>query len=120
MIVEIKPEQAIEKIDKIATFIVERKMAPAALLAIESFRPLNFIGSQLMYFLAPFAEVIFKPKEYEEFAALIEKDEYITLLLKRIEEMDEEMYRESRKEKAKLRKRKMNQIKRLLKFKKDK
>jgi len=111
MIIEIKPEKAIAKIEKIATTIVKWKMGAPALLTIESLRPLNFIGSQIMYFLAPFAEVIFNSTEYEEFAALIEKDEYIKLLLKRIEELDDEMYATEREEKIKIRKRRRNKIK---------
>ena len=84
MIVEITPERAIEIVEKISRFIVNRKMAAPAIMTIESLRPLHNIGSQLLYFVAPFAEVIFNAKEYEEFAALLEKDEYVKLLLKRM------------------------------------
>lgn len=112
MIVEIKPERAIEKVDRIAKFIVERKMAAAALLGIESLRPLHYIGSQLLYFLAPFAEIIFDEKEYQEFAALLQHEEYIKLLLRRIEELDDEMYREIRANKKKMKKRRWNKWKR--------
>jgi len=122
MIVEIKEERALELIEKISKFIVERKMASPAILAIESLRPLNFIASQLMYFLSPFAEIIFNPKEYQEFAALIENDDYIKILLKRLDELDDEMYAEERKHKKLLRKRRRNKskqfIRNLFKFKK--
>jgi hypothetical protein len=64
--------------------------------------------------LAPFAEVIFKPKEYEEFAAMMEKDEYIKLLIKRIDEIDTEMHFEERKQRRKLRKRRINKIKKFI------
>ncbi len=119
MIVEIAPEKAIEKVEKIAKFIVERKMAAAALLGIESLRPLHYIGSQVLYFLAPFAEIIFDEKEYEEFAALLEHEEYIKLLLRRIEELDNEMYHDIRENKKKMRKRRWNKCKRIF-TKKDK
>ena len=111
MIVEISEERAIEIVEKISRYIVKKRMAAPALMTIESLRPLNFIGSQLLYFLAPFAEVIFNAKEYQEFAALLEKDEYIKLMLKRIDELDEEMYREERKKKKILRKRRINKVK---------
>jgi hypothetical protein len=114
MQIDIKPERAIELIEKIARFIAEKKMAPAAIMTIESLRPLNFIASQALYFLAPFAEVIFKPKEYEEFAAMMEKDEYIKLLIKRIDEIDTEMHFEERKQRRKLRKRRINKIKKFI------
>ncbi|MBN1326346.1 MAG: hypothetical protein JW996_00175 [Candidatus Cloacimonetes bacterium] len=118
MIVEISPERAYEIIEKVADFIVKRRMAAAAIMTIESLRPLNYIGSQLMYFLAPFAEIIFNPKEYQEFAALLEKDEYIKLLMQRIDELDEELYREERAEKRKRSKRRLNRFKQFLGIKK--
>ena len=117
MIVEVKQEKAYEIIEKISSFIVSRKMGAAAILVIESLRPLNYIGSQLMYFLAPFAEVIFNPKEYQELAALIENREYVKLLIDRIDEMDEEMYREERKNRRILRKRRINKFKKMFKKK---
>ncbi len=118
MIVEINEERAIEIVEKISRYIVKKRMAAPALMAIESLRPLNFIASQILYFLAPFAEVIFNAKEYQEFAALLEKDEYIKLLLKRIDELDEKMYREEREKKKILRMRRMNKIKVFLGLKK--
>ncbi len=99
MIVEISKEREIELIEKVAKFIVERKLAPAALMTIESLRPLNFLGSQIMIFVAPFAQILFKAKEYQEFAVLIEKDENINHLLNRIDELDEEIHREERNKK---------------------
>jgi len=111
MIIEITREEAIERIEKISKYIVKKKMAAPAIMTIESLRPLNFIGSQFMYFLAPFAEFFFNEKEYEEFAALLGKDEYVRLLVKRIDELDEAMNHEERKKRRILRKRKINKIK---------
>lgn len=106
MLIEISHERALEKIDKISKFIVKKHMGPPAILTIESLRPMNFIASQLMHFLAPFAEIIFSIKEYEEFAALIEKQEYVKLLIDRIDELDAEMHRGIRKQKKIIRARK--------------
>jgi len=111
MIIEISDDRAIEIIEKAARFIVKKKMAAAAIMGIESFRPLHNLGSQAMYFLAPFAEVFFRPKEYQEFAALLEKEENVKLLLKRIDELDEELHREERKQKKILRERRRNKLK---------
>ncbi|MFC1887476.1 hypothetical protein ACFLYK_01560 [Candidatus Cloacimonadota bacterium] len=111
MIVEISDERAYEIVEKVAHFIAIRRMASAAIMTIESLRPLHNVGSQIMYFLAPFAEIIFNPKEYQEFAALLEKDEYIKLLLKRIDELDVEIHREERAQNRLLRKRRNNKIK---------
>ena len=112
MIVEISEQEAIERIEKIAKFLVERNMAAPAIMGIESVKPLNFLGSQVMYFIAPFAELIFNAKEYQQFAALIERDEYVELLLKRIEQLDVELHHEARQKARMLRKRRWNQWKR--------
>ena len=118
MILEISEERAAELIEKLSKFIAEKRMAAPAIMTIESLRPLARIGSQLMHFLAPFAEVIFNAKEYQEFAALLENEEYVRLLIKRIDEIDVDMYRDERKEKKLKRKRRNNKIKQFFKIKK--
>ena len=118
MILEISEERAVELIEKISNFIAKRRMAAPAIITIESLRPLARIGSQLMHFLAPFAEIIFNAKEYQEFAVLLENEEYVRLLIKRIDEMDVDMYRDERKEKKLKRKRRNNKVKQFFKIKK--
>ena len=118
MILEISEERAVELIEKLSKFIAERRMAAPAIITIESLRPLARIGSQLMHFLAPFAEIIFNPKEYQEFAALLENEEYVRLLIKRIDEIDVNMFREERKSRRLRRKRRRNKILQFFKIKK--
>ena len=112
MIVDIDEQTAVKRIEKIAKFLAERNMAAPAIMGIESLKPLNFIGSQLMYLIAPFAELIFNEKEYQELAALLERDEYVELLLKRIEQLDVEMHHEERQRARMLRRRRWNSFKR--------
>lgn len=94
MIVSISEERAIELIEKVSRFIVERNMAAPALIATEMFMPLNHIGSQLLYIVMPVAELIFDPKSYQEFAALIEEDRYLKMLSQRIDELDAEVHKD--------------------------
>lgn len=115
MIVEVDQERATELIEKAARFIAERRMSPAAIMAIESLKPLNYIGSQLMYFLLPFAEVIFNSKEYQEFAALLQNDKYVEQLLKRIDELDFDLHHKEREKKRLIRKRRLKKIKNFIK-----
>ncbi len=117
MIVEITDERAVEIIEKTAHYIVKKKMGSAAIMAIESFRPLHNLGSQGMFFLAPFAEVFFNATEYQEFAVMLEKEDNIKQLLKRIDELDEEYYKEERQTRKLLRKRRANKIKAIFKRK---
>jgi hypothetical protein len=118
MILEISEERAVELIEKLSKFIAEKRMAAPAIITIESLRPLARIGSQLMHFLAPFAEIIFNAKEYQEFAVLLENEEYVRLLIKRIDEIDVDMFREERKSKRLRQKRRRNKILQFFKIKK--
>lgn len=112
MIVSITEERAVELIEKVSRFIAERNMAAPALIATEMFMPLNHIGSQLLYIVMPVAELIFDPKSYQEFAALIEEDRYLKMLSQRIDELDAEINKDlydkrrvrRRKRKAKMKK----------------
>ncbi|HPF08190.1 MAG: hypothetical protein PHU99_05990 [Candidatus Cloacimonetes bacterium] len=94
----ISNEEAHELIEKVARFIAVRGLAPAGIMLIESLHPLHSIGSQAMYFVLPFAEIIFDSQKYQRFALMIQKEENIKALVKRIDELDEELNRERRAE----------------------
>ena len=90
-------QRVLELIEKVAVFFAERRMGAPILLFLESIKPLNFIGSQVMYFFAPFANVLFSGNQFEEFAAIISQRENIELLIKRIDQLDEKYNEEHRK-----------------------
>ncbi|PID29047.1 MAG: hypothetical protein CSB55_02970 [Candidatus Cloacimonadota bacterium] len=117
MIVEISDERALELIDQASKAICKRRMAAPAIMAIESLRPLHFLASQALFGLLPFAEIFFKSKDYQEFAVLLEKDKYVSLLMKRIDEVDLEMYKEEREKNRLNRKRRWNKFKSFFKIK---
>ena len=96
IVTEISHDKALEKIEKIARYIVNKRMGSAAILTLESLRPLNFIASQAMYVLEPFAEIFVDQNSYEEFALLIEDQKYVKLLIKRIDELDAELHKKLR------------------------
>ncbi len=111
----ISDDEAHELIEKVAQFIASRGLAPAGILLIESLHPLHNIGSQAMYFVLPFAEILFDSQKYQRFALLIQKEENIKALISRIDELDEELNRDRRNE-ARLRsKRRKNILKAKLK-----
>ncbi len=74
-----------ELIDRLARFVTRRGMVAPALLVLESGRPLNFVGSQLLAFLAPFVTLIFKGPDYDRFVAILEKRRSIDLIIEAIE-----------------------------------
>ena len=88
--VEVKKLSAEDQqlLDKIGTKIVEYQMTVPAILFLESVRPLNFIGSQVMYFFQPMVQIFFSAAEYERFAKIIEDRETVESLIVAIENAD--------------------------------
>ena len=79
-----EPEQR-ALLEKVATWIVRRGLTAPAILFLETGKPLNFLGSQLLIGLSPFIQAIFKGDEYQKFALIIEKDANVELLIELIE-----------------------------------
>ena len=79
-----EPEQR-ALLEKVATWIVRRGLTAPAIIFLETGKPLNFLGSQLLIGLSPFIQAIFKGVEYQKFALIIEKDENVELLIELIE-----------------------------------
>lgn len=87
---EIPPLPAEEDavLEKLAKKVVEWKMSVPAILALESMKPLNFIGSQTMVFFEPMIQAVFNFKDYDTFRCALEKRETIEILLLKIEDYD--------------------------------
>ncbi len=100
--VTLSADEANQMIEKVARFIAEKQMGSAGILLLESLHPLHGIASQAMYFILPFAEMIFDSQKYQIFALMIQDETHFKNLIKRIDELDEELNRERRAE-AKLR-----------------
>ena len=78
-----------EVLFKIADFFVRRGFTVPAILALESVKPLNYIGSQAMVFAEPFVQAAFKDiAKYNTFRRMMEKRENVERLLQKIEELD--------------------------------
>ena len=75
-------------IEKIAKKIVRWHAAVPAIFTLESMKPLSFVGSQFLVAIGPFADVLFNPEEYEQFALAMERRESVEYLLQRIESLD--------------------------------
>lgn len=97
----ITEDEANQMIERVARFIAEKRLGAAGILMFESLHPLHGIASQAMYFVLPFAEMIFDSGKYQNFALMIQNEDYLKRLIKRIDELDEEMNRE-RRSKARL------------------
>lgn len=83
-------ERALVK--RLAEFIVRRRMGAAASMALEACRPLNFLGSQALTFLAPFATLVFSRDEYERFTRMLERRQSIDLLAEAIAQCESQKH----------------------------
>jgi hypothetical protein len=93
-------DHQIELLEKIADRIVKYRMAMPAILFLESVRPLNYVGSQAMVFLAPIVHSLFSTKEYDEIQQALEKRETISYFVDMLEEKENEVIKREKQEKA--------------------
>lgn len=86
---ELTPHQE-EILTKIAQKVVSWKMSVPAILFLESVKPLNYVGSQMMAFFEPFVQAIVSWKDYDEVRNMMEERGTVERLLQRIEQLDSE------------------------------
>ena len=72
-------------LERVADAVVKRGMTAPATVFLESLGPMNFLGSQALYFLNPIVEWAFDAKEVEQVARLLERRETISRLISMIE-----------------------------------
>ena len=72
-------------LERVAEAVVKRGMTAPATVFLESLGPMNFLGSQALYFLTPIVEWAFNAKEVEQVARLLERRETISRLIKIID-----------------------------------
>jgi len=85
---ELAPEEQ-ELMRRIAQKVVDRGMTVPAILFLESVKPLNYIGSQVMVFMEPFMQAILRSvNDYNLFQRMMEKRDNVERLLQKIEELD--------------------------------
>ena len=77
-------------VDKVARFISKRGLAAPAILFVKSAAPMNMLGSQLLVFFRPFANMVFNDAEFRKFAEVLEHRNSAEFLVTRIEEAERE------------------------------
>ena len=85
--VPLTPRQE-EILDRLAARVVDWKMAVPAVLFLESVKPLNYVGSQVLVFFSPIVNSLFTIQDYDELTALLEQRGSIELLIGKIEARD--------------------------------
>jgi len=89
-----------ELLDKLADKIVRLRMSVPAILFLESVRPMNYVGSQVMVFFAPLVRGFFGLPEWDELRLVLEKRESIGYFLDLIEKREGDLMIEEEKRKA--------------------
>jgi hypothetical protein len=105
---DLTPEER-EILNKIANKVVRMQMTVPAIMFLESVKPLNWVGSQVMVFFEPFVSALFGDKtygffsvrDYNLFRQMMEKRENTERLLQKIEELDAIQLHKEREEKRK-------------------
>ncbi len=91
------PEEEEEILEKVAMKAVEWRMAVPAIIFLESIKPLNYIGSQVMVFFEPIVQSLFNFKYYEAFRSAMERRENVENLLQKIEKYDAMQFEREKK-----------------------
>lgn len=73
-------------LEKLAEWVVSKNLTTPAILFLETGKPLNFLGSQLLIAFSPFIQAFFKGEQYHKVALILEKDENVELLIELIEQ----------------------------------
>ena len=74
-------------VNRLCRAIVRRGLTSPALIALECSRPLNFIGSQFLLFVAPIAEIIFPRDKYRTLIRFLERRGSIEYTCQQLERM---------------------------------
>jgi len=101
--VNVTPEEEAELIEQVARKIHEYGMEAAAILFLESSKPLVWIGGEMgRFFISPFVPILSESwgVKSEKFFLIFEKRENIDRLLKRCEELAHEEEQRKAEEKA--------------------
>lgn len=72
-------------LDCLVQQVVRLRLELVAILFLESVRPLNFVGSQVLHFFAPLVQIVGRFQDYEILAVALENRWSIDYLLEALE-----------------------------------
>lgn len=96
---EVTEERKKILINKIAQKAVDYRLAPVAIVFLESSKPISFLGNQFLIFMQPFYRALFAYREYEEITAMLEDRNNIEALICEIERLEEKRHEPKRAKK---------------------
>lgn len=95
-------QEQIELFDRLTALVARKRLTAPAILFLESVRPLNFIGSQVMLFFAPMVHALFTAYQYDLLQQALERRETLGYLTDLLEFKEETAAREERELRAQM------------------
>lgn len=86
-------EEAAAAVDRVARFVIRFGLTVPAVLALESMRPISFVGSQFMHVLSPAIATFLSSSEWEAMAELLEDRRGLDYLIEHIENLNKKTER---------------------------
>lgn len=81
-------DEEIHLLENLAEAIKKRGLTTPAILFLESFKPMNFIGSQVMVFFTPILSVIADTTTYEKYTRILSRRGSIDRFLEILEKQE--------------------------------
>ncbi len=75
-------------VDRVCLEIVRRHMSTPGLIFLETFRPLSYVGSQVLHFFQPIVSAVLRGEGYQHFTDFLEQRGSIDYLCERIEKLE--------------------------------
>ena len=76
-----------ELLDRFAQRVVQMGMTAPAILFLEAYKPLSFLGAQLLWFSEPFLNLLIRPADLHDFTVLIQDEAGTEALIERLESL---------------------------------
>lgn len=90
-------ERQRELLDRLAGKVVRLRMTVPAIMFLESVRPMNYVGSQVMVFFAPLVRGFFGLPEWDEIRLVLERRESIGYFIDLIEQKEGDVLAEEKR-----------------------
>src|SRR5512132_3766301 len=78
-------ERREELIERFARRVMQMGMTAPAILFLEAYKPLSFLGAQLLWVSGPFLNLLIDPKDLHDFTMIVEDDAGTDALIERLE-----------------------------------
>ncbi|HDR90965.1 MAG TPA: hypothetical protein ENN75_01825 [candidate division Zixibacteria bacterium] len=93
-------EDELALFEKLAKEVVQRQLTVPAVMLIESFKPFNWIGSQLMLMLEPITVYMFNIREMQIVRRALQKRDAMEVFVQKIEKADSEFGPKKKKKRS--------------------